>query len=161
MGTRADFYLGRGERLEWIGSCAYDGHEDTMQKWGIFGAKTEAEYLANVNLRLSENDGTRPRDGWPWPWETSHTTDRSYTFDGGVSYGSAWGQTWQTVEEYEARCAEAERRYQADEDELPELPKAAFPDMSERKAVATPGTQRSGVMVFGIRRSSPSEGDGT
>lgn len=149
MGTRADFYLGRGDKLEWLGSCAWDGHEDTMQKLGVFGARSEKEYLDAVNERLSKDDGTRPKDGWPWPWKTSHTTDRSYTFDDGKSLASAWGRQWQTVEEYKARCKEADRRDQAGEDELPELPKVAFPDMSERQRV-TMG-KRSGVLVVGVK----------
>jgi hypothetical protein len=147
MGTRADFYIGRGDKLEWLGSCAWDGHEDTMIDLGIFSAKTEKAYRAAVEARLSEDDGTRPEQGWPWPWDTSHTTDRSYTFDDGKAWASSWGCQWQTRKEYEAREKEAERRYEAGESELPELPKAAFPDMSSRKNV-TMG-KRSGVLVIG------------
>ena len=28
MGTRADFYIGRGATAEWIGSIAWDGYPD-------------------------------------------------------------------------------------------------------------------------------------
>jgi hypothetical protein len=35
MGTRADFYVGRGPDAEWLGSVAMDGYPS-----GVFGAPT-------------------------------------------------------------------------------------------------------------------------
>ena len=148
MGTRADFYLGRGDKLEWIGSCAWDGHEDTMTKLGVLSAESEKDYLDAVDKRLSKDDGTRPKDGWPWPWETSHTTDRAYTFDAGKAWVSA-GRQWQTRAEYEAREKEWARRDKAGEDEMPALPREVFPNMKDRQAVTL--GKRSGILVFGVK----------
>ena len=100
MGTRADFYVGKDEKAEWIGSVAWDGYREGIQltskerdRFGIrkcsefpkgkhlFEATTEkqfrdrvAEYFAN------RDDVTLPQDGWPWPWDDSGTSDCSYWF---------------------------------------------------------------------------------
>ena len=147
MGTRADFYLGKGEGAEWLGSSAWDGHYQTMEELGIANAATEKAYLEAVNARLSEDDGTRPKDGWPWPWESSHTTAVSYTWADGKVWISHWGRQWQTLDELKAHDRENERRLEAGEDELPDLPKVPFPDMTERKRVTL--GKRSGVLIIG------------
>jgi hypothetical protein len=105
MGTRADYYLGRGERAEWLGSSAWDGHPVSLKE--IAGAETEKAFLDAVNERLSEDDGTRPKDGWPWPWETSSTTDFAYAWDEGKVWISCFGREWQTWEQEKARTEEA------------------------------------------------------
>ncbi len=46
MGTRADFYLDRDGKLEWIGSSAYDGNPADLPK--ICSAKTEKDYKAGL-----------------------------------------------------------------------------------------------------------------
>src|SRR5690348_12684803 len=94
MGTRADFYIGTGEQAEWLGSIAFDGYRiDEMKKadtssnadlsacWQIKTAKTADEFRAAVAALLAVNDdATTPDQGWPWPWETSRTTDYAYAF---------------------------------------------------------------------------------
>jgi hypothetical protein len=85
MGTRADFYIGAGKKMEWLGSVAWDGYEyDENEKHPIRTAKNEKEYRARVNKEIEgRDDGTKPEDGWPWPWNDSSTTDYAYTFIGG------------------------------------------------------------------------------
>lgn len=41
MGTRADFYVGRGKDAEWIGSVAFDGYPDGFERDDLFSAKVK------------------------------------------------------------------------------------------------------------------------
>lgn len=82
MGTRADFYVVEKDgSAEWLGSIAWDGYpSETMA--GILEAKKGKHFRAEVASLLAENDdATLPEHGWPWPWETSKTTDFTYVFD--------------------------------------------------------------------------------
>ena len=136
MGTRADFYVGRGAKAEWIGSVAYDGHPGST---GVDDAGTEAAFRESVADRLKEDDGTTPDMGWPWPWNNSHTTDYAYAFDGGKVWCSGFGRPWWDMSGAEPDDADS--------------PKTAdVPDMKDRRNTATPGTKRSGLMVFSARR---------
>ena len=100
MGTRADFYVGNGENAEWIGSVAWDGYE-----WGdrieagdhdsITAAKTEDEFRLAVGSMLSKRtDGTKPEDGWPWPWDNSFLTDCAYCFSNTGVEAFKYGRPW-------------------------------------------------------------------
>ena len=132
MGTRADFYIGRGATAEWIGSIAWDGYPDGIPA-PILNATDEDTFRAEVAALLSQrDDGTTPDMGWPWPWDDSGTTDYAYAFDGGQVYASNFGCSWwpATAEEPDDGQAKA----------------AVFPDMSDRKA--TTFGKRSGVMFF-------------
>lgn len=103
MGTRADFYVGCGSGAEWIGSIAWDGYDipDTILK-----ATSEQEYReAATNFFASRDDATLPEMGWPWPWDTSATTDCHYWYVDGKVLDGSFGDG-----------------------------PAAFPDMSGRKA---------------------------
>lgn len=94
MGTRADFYVGRGEKAEWLGSIAFDGHPDGNPE-SILDCKTEEEYRNKVEELLQSLDhATFPKDGWPWPWKTSELTDFSYAFDNGLVYACCFGYQW-------------------------------------------------------------------
>ena len=148
MGTRADFYLGTGANAEWLGSIAYDGYriheaeeawaaaegrnaDDKKACWAIKSATTAPAYRAAVESLLSLNDdATHPEQGWPWPWEDSCTTDRSYCFDGEKTVPFAWGCPLQNEEDGNAD----------------EPPKAEWPNMKDRQNV-TFGS-RSGVMII-------------
>lgn len=95
MGTRADFYVGRGEKAEWLGSVAMDGYPDG--KWADYVVKcaTADSFRAAVEKMLGECEhGTKPERGWPWPWEDSRTTDFSYAFDDGKVWASCFGYEW-------------------------------------------------------------------
>lgn len=102
MGTRADFYIGRGENAEWIGSIAWDGYPDGIDG-AVRTAKTEEDFRQAVMKFFADRDDvTLPAAGWPWPWEDSRTTDYAYAFDGGQVYYSGFGHEW-TESMYDAR----------------------------------------------------------
>lgn len=132
MGTRADFYVGRGESAEWIGSIAFDGYPEGIDN-AVRQAVSEADYRSAVAMFFDgRRDVTLPADGWPWPWETSRTTDFAYAFDGGVVWGSCFGGAW--------------FRAISDEAEDGDGPDAVFPVFSHDRA-APAGSDRSGIMV--------------
>lgn len=132
MGTRADFYVNDGPEAEWLGSIAWDGYVDGIPNV-ILEADSEEGYRTAVSEFIAgREDGTSPEMGWPWPWNTSDTTDCCYAFKGGRVLVGGWGVLY---EDEEAMA----------EDEPPIG--GNFPDMSARKAV-TMGA-RSGVLVFG------------
>jgi hypothetical protein len=84
MGTRADFYLGRGEDMRWVGSVAWDGYPSGIAQYGFLRAKTEEQFLEGIAAMAAERDDfTSPEMGWPWPWADSFTTDYAYAFDDG------------------------------------------------------------------------------
>ena len=157
MGTRADFYVGRGENAEWLGSIAWDGYpegleltlaqtecfapgcfankrEDWPEGKHLLDAETELEYRYRIE-RFFENrdDVTRPEMGWPWPWENSNTTDYAYAFDGKRVWASCFGSPWfdPMIDDYEARGND---------------PMPVFPDMSNIQNTAW-GGNRSGLIV--------------
>ena len=133
MGTRADFYIGRGETAEWLGSIAWDGYPDGDAA-ETFGAETENQFRDMVrNFSAKRSDWTSPDQGWPWPWKDSRTTDYAYAFDGGKVFASCFGREWQEASNYD------------NEINGPET--AVFPDMTDRKNVTF--GERSGVIVVG------------
>lgn len=137
MGTRADFYVGRGAEAEWLGSIAWDGHPGSIFTTGdidlppavdeLVWRELVAEYLAR------REDATLPEQGWPWPWENSRTTDYAYAFEGGDIYGSSFGHEWFDVREPEP------------EDDSG-VKVAVFPDMTAHQNVKF-GGPGSGLIV--------------
>src|SRR6478736_9246390 len=84
MGTRADFYVGKGLTAEWIGSIAWDGYRDGIDS-KLLKSQTEKQFRNRVKKFLvNRNDATYPEQGWPWPWDNSSITDCSYWFFDGV-----------------------------------------------------------------------------
>ena len=56
MGTRADFYVGRGDAAEWIGSIAYDGYpfyKPQLPEGWIGGVKEEVQRMRLLTGRQS------------------------------------------------------------------------------------------------------------
>jgi hypothetical protein len=133
MGTRADFYVGRGPDAEWLGSIAFDGYPDGNPE-PVLDAQSEESYRALVGRVLDEerDHATLPEMGWPWPWETSATTDFAYAWDDGV-WISPFGRQWVKANDYDPEV------------EL-EGKSAEFPDMTDRKNVTL--GPRSGLIVF-------------
>jgi hypothetical protein len=132
MGTRADFYIGRGLESEWLGSIAWDGYPDGISN-EILVSSTEEGYRDRVVSFLNaRDDASLPKDGWPWPWEDSHTTDYAYAFDEKVwaTRGRGW---WPAIE-------------QEPEDDPSDV-RCIFPNMKAKQNV-TLGKQ-SGVIVLG------------
>jgi hypothetical protein len=139
MGTRADYYVGRGKDAEWIGSSGWDGYPGCKDLEPVVTATSEETFRAAVEQRIGADDGTHAADGWPWPWDDSRTTDYAYAFDGGQVWISCFGSGWMMF-------AEATR---ADDDDSPPKAKTAvFPNMKERKNVQF-GGKRSGLIVVG------------
>lgn len=139
MGTRADYYVGRGQDAKWLCSTAWDGYPDGIDD-AVLKATTEDEFIKALSAFAEPRDDvTKPDQGWPWPWETSHTTDYAYAFDGGQVWVSCSGDEWHPVQGYGELSDD-------DLEALGEMPADAFPDMSDIKNV-TFGA-RSGILLF-------------
>lgn len=138
MGTRADFYVGKGKDAEWLGSIAWDGYEVAGY---IRAAKTEANYRKAVEVFLAKrDDATMPTQGWPWPWNNSGTTDCSYWFFDGQCW-EALGSPDRYVPAKGLPVDEAEQ-----EAFIEKCERIEFPDMSALKNVTL--GPRSGVIVI-------------
>jgi hypothetical protein len=149
MGTRADFYVGRGTHAEWLGSVGYDGYPDGWPgdpKYGpIVAVRTDATFREMVQLMLADCDSaTVPAQGWPWPWLNSRLTDFAYAFDEGRVWVTTFGHGWRLADENPTW----------DDDDLLG-PKVPFPNMKDKQRV-TMG-KRSGILVIGP--SGPIDGD--
>ena len=150
MGTRADFYVGTGKHAEWIGSLAWDGYPwNPRSQAGIppelLACTTERDYRTRVAYLLEhrdDQDGTVPSDGWPWPWNDSHTTDYAYMFVDGKVLASYFGST-----PFDPQLPEPEN---------PDKRGVSFPNMQKRKRVSL--GKRSGIMMYG-RHPDGSIGD--
>lgn len=144
MGTRADFYVGIGQDAEWIGSDAYSGYPGAEAGGvpnAILKAKTEKAFRRAVARRIDQPHGTKPEQGWPWPWENSRTTDYAYAWhDGGVMI-SPHGHPWIPIVEYENLEADetAEEAYYAQDRT------ADVPDMTSKRNVTI--GPRSGLLL--------------
>jgi len=139
MGTRADFYVGRGKTAEWVGSIAWDGYPEDKDLHPLFRTTDEASFRAAIaDLAKSRDDFTLPKDGWPWAWTDSHTTDFAYAFDGGVVWGSGFGDGWWP--------AASPPKNSEGTDNTVEGNTVEFPDMTAKQNV-TFGS-RSGILIF-------------
>lgn len=142
MGTRADYYVCTGdgpEGLEWIGSTAYDGHPEWFGRFAPGArARTESGFRRAVAKRCRAEDGTTPDMGWPWPWDDSTTTDYAYIFNGHRVFFSNFGRRLLTLDEVINGADDGDEKL-----------KDFFPDMSAKRAIAAPGSNRSGILVVG------------
>jgi len=132
MGTRADFYIGKGKKAEWLGSIAWDGYPKGIP--AVLLKQTSAKgFRANVSKFLaSRDDSTMPEMGWPWPWDDSCTTDYAYAFERGKVIASSFGSQW-----FDPLKMQPE--------DLPQT--AVFPNMKNVQKVAF-GGQRSGLIII-------------
>lgn len=120
MDERADFYVGRGDAAEWLGSIVWNGYPralafesegvdlpvlespdvtvSTFRSLGgtkALSATTEVAFREGVKeLAESRSDFTVPANGWPWLWPSSALTDYTYAFDAGTVYASHRGSQW-------------------------------------------------------------------
>lgn len=147
MGTRADFYVGRGPEAEWIGSITWDGnpsgiaHESTPAGYKVFSdvETDETDFRLAVGEFLGQrDDATLPAEPWPWPWDNSQTTDYAYAWDSGVVYGTG-GDGWWPVRLGEECCGEPEEE---------SGPRPEFPDMSARKGDLGHIMAKSGMIIL-------------
>lgn len=168
MGTRADYYLGRGKDAKWLCSTAWDGYPVTEGKGAgipakLLDATTEDQFLAELARYCERRDDvTTPDQGWPWPWNDSLTTDYSYAFENGTVYITCFGHGWVTIAELRAyetaykawrERFEARNREHDPEDPEPEGvwegPKTCeFPDMTDIQNVTL--GKRSGVTILSV-----------
>jgi hypothetical protein len=145
VGTRADFYIGRGPEAEWIGSIAFDGYPENGDVIGTCaGVQTEDLFRRRVQALEQRKDFTDPaKHGWPWPWEDSRTTDYAYAFDEGQVWVSDFGREW---------FAFGTTPPDEEDESAPEREKSAvFPNMRARSEPAI-GTDRDSIMIFGVRK---------
>lgn len=133
MGTRADFYVGRGLQAEWLGSIGWDGYPDGIDAPVLTATTEQAFREAVAAFAATRSDWTAPERGWPWPWEDSRTTDYAYAFEDGKVHACPFGRAWFDP--------------LGKEPELTGPKTAVFPDMSAREKVAVDG--RSGL-VFAV-----------
>ena len=150
MGTRADFYIGRGKDAEWLGSVAGDGNPEGGDDHGtyaeVFDAGDEKAFRTKVGEVLARrDDGTMPEHGWPWPWEDSCTTDWAYAIDEGVVYASAFGAPWIEVAKYLELDEAGQEAYG---ESVPKDGGIEHPNMKDRQDVTL--GRRSGIMVVGV-----------
>ena len=88
MGTRADFYIKVGKNLvqkDWIGSIAWDGYPEGIDKTVLEAGTINQFKKACLDFFSKRDDYTKPEEGWPWPWDTSATTDYAYVYDNSIS----------------------------------------------------------------------------
>lgn len=169
MGTRADFYIGRGPESKWIGSIAWDGYPDGMPP-ELFECTTESDFLSVLAGFLEREDATIPdAHNWPWPWEDSHITDYTYAFDDARVWISNSGYAWKTLEEYTKEAEKQNAAYERSPEEGNKLyesrrasrkhcsicnhdadPSVVYPERGGKKQGDIFGP-RSGVIVFGVR----------
>ena len=121
MGSKADFYAGRGTNAEWLGSIAWDGNPASLPT-ELVGAKDDDAYREEVAKLLSKRgDAITAASGWPWPWSTSHGTKYSYALDKGRVWASCYGSSWWKAASPEPDHTTLRRKA------------ASFPDMSLAK----------------------------
>jgi hypothetical protein len=144
MGTRADFYVGRGLEAEWIGSITWDGYPDGIDG-NVFACDSEDSYRRAVDaFFVSRRDVTRPTEPWPWPWETSSTTEYAYAFEGDTVYASSFGHAWFKVD------AGAENFGEPDDEGDTRGKVAVFPDMTGRKGSLDHIMRKSGLIQVSL-----------
>lgn len=145
MGTRADFYVGDGESAEWLGSVAFDGYPSGIPK-GILTAPNEQAYRNAVGRLLNScSHATKPKQGWPWPWDDSLTSDYAYSWrNDGVYYtiGYPVVRWWK----YGGGRDEPDEEMENYDEIMHGLDKVSLPDMSARRNVAL--GRRSGLIIL-------------
>jgi hypothetical protein len=98
MPTGADLYIGDQDRAEWLGSYMYDGEPWFLAKEIVLARGVQEYREAVSNHLVQRNDATLSYQGWPWPWNSSRTTDYAYTWKDGALWGSNFGKPWFAVD---------------------------------------------------------------
>lgn len=137
MGTRADFYVRKNGQMTWLGSRGWDGYPGGIDK-SVLEAKTQKAFKGNVKVFLkAHKDSTFPREGWPWPWKDSSTTDYAYIYENGKVMASCFGR--ELFDPLKGR----------DEKESSQEIKDYFPDMTKRQNVQW--GEKSGLIMITTR----------
>lgn len=183
MGTRADFYIKKGNQIEWLGSTAFDGYgvaeqtdEDNFSpndkksrtndwlEYLLHHVKDEKEFKSLMIEYLNQRrDGTLPENGWPWPWDNSKLTDECYVFDTELNTLLRMKDNDRDYDNNKTAClfAPVSETFWDDEGELvsSENELSFFvPDMSEIKNIAS--GKRSGLLTISISPSGRTIVDG-
>ena len=127
MGSKADFYVGRGADAEWLGSIQWDGLPSGLPK-KLLESSTEEGYRKEIDtLFFLRGDSIRAEDGWPWPWDSSLKTKYTYAFDVETCQvmASCYGSSWWVASEPEPDHTTLERKV------------AIFPNMSSKRKTRT------------------------
>ncbi len=143
MGTRSDFYIESGDQLEWLGSQAWDGYPSGIDNEVLVAANQEGYRSAVARFLASSESGSMPSDGWPWPWDTSGTTDYAYVFRAEKVWASCFGGPY-----FDPLVEQKDGEDQGDPLCNPDGPRPTFPDMSVLKRRSVFG-KHSGVIVLG------------
>ena len=83
--STCDFYIGKGLKAKWIGSCL-DGFTPVecarSEMINICSAKKEKDYIKFVNIMLDNkiHNGVRSEQGWQHEYDTSAGSDYIYVF---------------------------------------------------------------------------------
>ena len=164
MGTRSDFYvMNKKKALIWVGSYGWDGDPEGVPKdMSLDKIDSEEDFKKKVIEYLEEHDGyISGKNGWPWPWEDSGTTDYYYFFyEGDVWCGGIYvGEGTYTLKlrDYMDNLKEFDDGEDCEEQVEKKAEKISFkgeyslPDMSKIQDVDF--GRSSGVMVFGSKPS--------
>jgi hypothetical protein len=135
MASKADFYVGRGPRAEWLGSVGWDGLPAGIPD-DIREAEAEGSYREAVTKFLKgRGDAVLPEQGWPWPWDDSSGTNYSYAFKRGQVWASCYGSSWWKAERPEPDHTTLRRKV------------ARFPDMALHRKMDTEKGGRKRILV--------------
>lgn len=121
MGTRADFYIKNNAKMNWLGSIGWDGYPEGIDKKLLKATDLQEFKTALTNFFINREDFTSHKEGWPWPWIDSNTTDYSYVYDVQQKqvFISAFGCPFFTLKENN-RYEGIEKRYYKRLEEDPE-----------------------------------------
>ena len=100
MGTRCDFYQGRGETARYLGSIGHDAYVDAMAE-RFAGVTDFASFEACLATVFKEYGEISAKNGWPWPWRTSATTDTVVAFDEGRCWTAHPSDRWAPLDDFE------------------------------------------------------------
>ncbi len=148
MGTRCDFYIMKKKpKLIWMGSYGWDGYPSgEPEGMGLHKVNNEEDFKSRILSFLEEKQGyIAGKDGWPWPWDNSKTTDFYYIFFEGKVYVSCFGGGLIEINDY----LENEEKINDEEDidklivdldyELPDMSKIKKVDLGKSSGIITIG----------------------
>lgn len=143
MGTRCDFYLGRGLQAKYLGSVGHDAFADEMAV--VFAdITTEEQFTERLKEVFSQYGEIAAHHGWPWPWPSSVLTDTVVAFDE--------GRAWLRVKrDGESRWAPASNL-----DDVSDM-RCEFANMLEQEQSTAGGRLRIALRRAGILAQSPEQ----
>lgn len=100
MGTRCDFYAGRGTEAIYLGSIGHDAFPDAMAR-RFAGVTDRASFDERLQAVFAEYGEIPAKYGWPWPWRSSHSTDVVVAFDEGRCWVTHPSGCWALLDDFE------------------------------------------------------------